>query len=159
MFTLCYFSWVAVHAQREFWAMSKKTIKQDVPELKTSFFGTIDTGLFLTYALCQFGTGVIGDLINKRVVLAVSYLIQAVLFGFMGYAGSHAYSDYESGDTQAYQNRLWVFTLIFMSIGLVQSVDLPSLISVMGNWTHRGNRGFITGMWSTCGSVGNILGL
>lgn len=46
-----------------------------------------------------------------------------------------------------------------MGIGLVQSVDLPSLISVMGNWTHRGNRGFVTGIWSTCGSVGNILGL
>ena len=29
----------------------------------------------------------------------------------------------------------------------------------MGNWTHRGNRGLITGLWSTCGSVGNILGL
>jgi len=29
----------------------------------------------------------------------------------------------------------------------------------MGNWTHRGNRGFVTGLWSTCGSVGNILGL
>ena len=46
-----------------------------------------------------------------------------------------------------------------MSVGLVQSVDLPSLVSVMGNWTHRGNRGFVTGLWSTCGSVGNILGL
>ena len=46
-----------------------------------------------------------------------------------------------------------------MCIGLVQSVDLPSLISVMGNWTHRGNRGLITGLWSTCGSIGNILGL
>ena len=52
MFALCYFAWVAVHAQREFWAMSKKTIKQDVPSLSTSFFGTIDTGLFLTYAIC-----------------------------------------------------------------------------------------------------------
>ena len=52
MFALCYFSWVEVHAQREFWAMSKKTIKQDVPTLSTAWFGTIDTGLFLTYAIC-----------------------------------------------------------------------------------------------------------
>jgi hypothetical protein len=27
MFLLCYFAWVTVHIQREFWAMSKKTIK------------------------------------------------------------------------------------------------------------------------------------
>ena len=79
----------------------------------------------------------------------------------MGYAGYVAYerTTIEGGQKDAYQNMLVYFTLIFMSIGLVQSVDLPSLISVMGNWTHRGNRGFVTGLWSTCGSVGNILGL
>ena len=139
--------------------MSKKTIKSEVPDLKTSFFGTIDTGLFLTYALCQFGTGVIGDLVNKRLVLTVSYFIQAILFVFMGLAGLAAYSNNADGQPDAYQSKLWLFLLIFMGIGLVQSVDLPSLISVMGNWTHRGNRGFVTGLWSTCGSVGNILGL
>ena len=96
MFVLCYFSWVAVHAQREFWAMTKKTIKEDVPGIKTSFFGTIDTGLFLTYALAQFGTGMIGDHVNKRWVLAISYAIQAVLFGFMGLAGLGAYNDYHN---------------------------------------------------------------
>lgn len=26
MFTLCYFTWVCVHMQREFWAMSKEVI-------------------------------------------------------------------------------------------------------------------------------------
>jgi len=92
MFVLCYFSWVAVHAQREFWAMSKKTIKQDVPSLSNSFFGTIDTGLFLTYAVCQFATGVIGDSFNKRHVLAVSYVIQSGLFMLFGLAGFSAYN-------------------------------------------------------------------
>ena len=38
-------------------------------------------------------------------------------------------------------------------------MDLPSLVSVLGNWTHRGNRGIVTGLWSTCGNVGNIVGL
>lgn len=50
MFSLCYFSWVAVHAQREFWALSKKTIQEEAPSLPTHYFGAIDTGLFLTYA-------------------------------------------------------------------------------------------------------------
>ena len=51
MFSLCYFSWVAVHAQREFWALSKKTIQEEAPSLPTHYFGAIDTGLFLTYAM------------------------------------------------------------------------------------------------------------
>ena len=97
MFSLCYFSWVAVHAQREFWAMSKKTIKQADSTLKTSFFGTIDTGLFLTYALCQFGTGLIGDRFHKRSVLSISYAIQSVLFFLMAVAGSIAFSNNQSG--------------------------------------------------------------
>ena len=139
--------------------MSKKTIKEDVPSIKTSFFGTVDTGLFLTYAICQFGTGMIGDSINKRVVLGISYAIQAVGFGLMGLAGLAAYTSHIEGEDDAYHHRLWMFLMIFMGIGFVQSVDLPALIAIMGNWTHRGNRGFVTGLWSTCGSVGNILGL
>ena len=46
-----------------------------------------------------------------------------------------------------------------MCVGLVQSVDLPSLIAVLSNWTNKGNRGLVTGLWSTCASAGNILGL
>ena len=99
--------------------MSKKTIKQDVPGLKTSFFGTIDTGLFLTYAVCQFGTGVIGDLFNKRVVLTISYFIQAALFGLMGVVGLQAHHSNLDGDEDAYTSRLWAFLIIFMAIGLV----------------------------------------
>ena len=101
----------------------------------------------------------IGDRINKRALLSFSYAVQAVFFVFMAMAGHAAYVGYNNGDTEAYKDRLWEFLLIFMGIGLIQSVDLPALISVMGNWTHRGNRGFVTGLWSTCGSVGNILGL
>lgn len=52
MFGLCYLSWVFVHMQREFWAMSKEVIKEDHEELPTTFFGYINTSLFLTYALC-----------------------------------------------------------------------------------------------------------
>ena len=101
----------------------------------------------------------IGDSINKRVVLGISYAIQAVGFGLMGLAGLAAYSSHIEGEDDAYHHRLWMFLMIFMGIGFVQSVDLPALIAIMGNWTHRGNRGFVTGLWSTCGSVGNILGL
>ena len=32
MFFLCWFAWVAVHAQREFWAMSKKTILEETSD-------------------------------------------------------------------------------------------------------------------------------
>ena len=141
--------------------MSKKTIKEDVPELPTSFFGTIDTGLFLTYASAQFVSGQIGDYFNKRKVLTISYATQATLFMAFGLVGYYAYTNSLDAEdaTVPYMTALPLLTVIFMGVGLVNSVDQPTLISVMGNWTHRGNRGFVTGLWSTCGSIGNIMGL
>ena len=139
--------------------MCKKTIKEEAPATKSSFFGAIDTGLFLSYAIFQFGTGMIGDRFNKRNVLTISYGIQAVFFSLIGLAGHSAYKAYRDGDENAYTDRLWQFLITFMCVGLVQSVDLPSLIAVLSNWTNKGNRGLVTGLWSTCASAGNILGL
>ena len=52
MFSLCYFAWVCVHMQREYWAMSKEEILKKNPDLHTTFFGWINMSLFLPYALC-----------------------------------------------------------------------------------------------------------
>ena len=103
---------------------------------------------------------------DRRKVLSVSYVIQAGLFALLGLAGMRCYFDHGHGaaaspleSARTFEGMLWVFVAIFAAIGLIQSVDLPSLIAVMGNWTDRGNRGVVTGLWSTCQSAGNILGL
>ena len=90
MFGICYISWVFVHMQREFWAMSKEVIKEENPGLPTTFFGYINTSLFLTYALCQMGTGAIGDCFPKRYVLTISFLLQALLFMSVGIMGNQS---------------------------------------------------------------------
>ena len=46
MFLLCYVLWIGVHIQREFWAMSKRTIKQQNKNLSMKYFGTIDLALY-----------------------------------------------------------------------------------------------------------------
>ena len=126
MFSLCYFSWVAVHAQREFWALSKKTIQEEAPSLKTYYFGAIDTSLFLTYATAQFATGVIGDSLDRRKVLSASYVIQSCLFGVLGLAGMRCYFDHGHGmaaspldSARTFQGMLWYFVAIFAAIGLI----------------------------------------
>ena len=101
----------------------------------------------------------IGDRFHLRKVLTISFAAQALCFVAISFAGYCAYSSFESGNTSAYNETLWAFMLLFALIGLISSVDLPSLISIIGNWTHRGNRGLITGLWSTNGALGNILAL
>ena len=107
MFALCYVCWAAVHIQREFWAMSKKNIKVEHPELSKTFFGAIDTSLFFTYALAQFFTGQFGDMFSRRKVLATSFAIQATLFVFIAVGGTYE------------MFHLWYFGTIFAVIGIV----------------------------------------
>jgi len=103
-------TWVAVHAQREFWAMSKKAIKADHPDTKNTALGAIDTSLFLSYALAQFGTGMIGDMFTKRKVLSVSFTIQAVFFVFVGLIGLGVHD---------FHKAIVLLCLAFVCIGLV----------------------------------------
>jgi OPA family glycerol-3-phosphate transporter-like MFS transporter 3 len=44
-------------------------------------------------------------------------------------------------------------------IGAVNSAMYPSMIAIMGNWFPKKNRGFIVGLWSTCNSAGNTIGI
>ena len=55
--------------------MSKKTIQMQNPTLTKTFFGAVDTSLFLSYGLAQFFTGAIGDAYAKRNVLSVSFTV------------------------------------------------------------------------------------
>jgi sugar phosphate permease len=87
--------------------MSKKNIKVQHPELTKTFFGAIDTSLFFTYALAQFFTGAIGDMYPQRLVLSISFTIQAVLFFFVGVGGSYEIF------------HLWWFGSLFALIGLI----------------------------------------
>ena len=60
--------------------MSKKIIHEDNPNniaegLSTTFLGSLDSALFLTYSTTQFLTGSLGDKFDKRIVLSYAYLI------------------------------------------------------------------------------------
>jgi sugar phosphate permease len=147
MFALCYLAWVSVHMQREFWSMSKKEIKIEHPETSATFFAVIDTSVFLTYGAAQFFTGSIGDAFNKKHILSLSFLVQAILFTLVGIGGTYELI------------HLWYFCSVFTLVGLVQSVDFPCMIGTIAAWTIKSSRGIVTGIWSTCASLGNIVGL
>ena len=51
VFTICYFGWVTVHIQREFWAISKKQISQEDPTVTATYYGAIDFCFFMTYGV------------------------------------------------------------------------------------------------------------
>jgi len=50
------------------------------------------------------------------------------------------------------------YLIIWALNGLVQSSGWPCVVAIIGNWFGKTGRGFIFGLWSSCSSVGNILG-
>ena len=74
----------------------------------------------MTYASAQFATGMIGDSIDRRKVLSVSYFLQAILFGLLGFLGMKCYIEgTETVNAASFESRFMYFILIFAGIGLV----------------------------------------
>ena len=144
-FFMAYMFWMTVHMQREFWAMSKKAMISS--DMNLAFFGSLDTALFMSYSIFQFFNGSIGDIFDKRMVLASSYLIQAFCFFMVGLAGSYHW-----------QSSLY-FHFFFVIIGITQSIVFPCLVAVVGGWFAKTSRGLITGGWGTSTNFGNIVGI
>lgn len=139
--------WICVNTQRQFWAMSKSSMKQENPDFfNISLFGNLDFCQFLCYSMTQIFTGSLGDFLNKKYLVAASFFIQAVVLGLLAYAGameltSHAY-----------------FIACFVFLGISQSVIFPSLVSTVGSWFSKQHRGVITGSWATSTNIGHIVG-
>ena len=45
-----------------------------------------------------------------------------------------------------------------IAAGLFQSTGWPSVVSIVANWSGKGKRGLIMGIWNANTSVGNIVG-
>ena len=52
----------------------------------------------------------------------------------------------------------WVFVVHWGLQGLAQSAVWPGVVAVIGNWFAKAVRGRIMGVWSSCASVGDIVG-
>ena len=115
--------------------------------MDVEFLGNLESIMFLFYSLSQFWTGYVGDLLNKNKLLVASFCTQATCFGLVGVA-------------EAYEIRArWVYYSTFALAGLAQSVVFPCLVSTVGAWFSKTQRGLATGSWGTCTNMGNILGL
>lgn len=53
---------------------------------------------------------------------------------------------------------LFSHTVAQVLAGLFQSSGWPSVVSIVANWSGKGKRGLVMGIWNAHTSVGNILG-
>jgi len=111
------------------------------------FLGELDAIFLAAYSVGMFISGVLGDRFNLRLVLFGGIMVTSLSMFCFGVLSEwfHIYS------------KIWY--IVFYSInGLAQSTGWPTIIAIMSNWFGKSSRGLIFGVWSSCISIGNIIG-
>ncbi|KAF1758422.1 hypothetical protein GCK72_014880 [Caenorhabditis remanei] len=154
-----FFSFALIHATRKTLATVKPSIIltwtnnstgspfMESEEHATRFLGLLDTSFMITYAMGLFISGTLGDHYNPRKMLSVGMAMSAFsvfCFGFL----TETYHIYSAP--------LYIF--LWIMNGFSQSVGWPIEVAIMGNWFGKNARGTVMGVWSACGSTGNIIG-
>lgn len=111
-----------------------------------TLLGQVDLAFLGTYAIGMFFAGHLGDRLDLRWFLTAGMVMSGIftaMFGMGYFYDIHMFSYY-----------------VFVSVlaGLFQSTGWPSVVSIVANWSGKGKRGLIMGIWNAHTSVGNILG-
>ncbi|XP_061187885.1 sugar phosphate exchanger 3-like isoform X2 [Saccostrea echinata] len=173
VFLLTFFSYAFFHATRKTFSNVKSTISDewspsyhnntvnftkpdriwntrhlfDTRKDAEPYLGILDAVFMISYAVGLYISGMIGDRFNMRLVLSFGMCSSAVtvfLFGVV-FEWVHFYNKY-------------VYVIVWILNGLLQSMGWPTVVAIMGNWFGRYSRGLVLGLWSACASVGNIIG-
>ncbi|XP_050527405.1 glucose-6-phosphate exchanger SLC37A2 isoform X4 [Daktulosphaira vitifoliae] len=115
-------------------------------ENHTALFGTLDSAFLFAYAISMFFSGLIGERVNIRIFLTVGMIMSGVACSMFGLA--HYYNIHS----------MWYFIAVQIFGGISQTTGWPGVVTAMGNWFGKGNRGFIFGIWNSHTSIGNIVG-
>jgi OPA family sugar phosphate sensor protein UhpC-like MFS transporter len=97
------------------------------------------TAYLVAYTVGQFVSGMVGPRVGPRLMLLTGMAVCA--------ATSFATS---------FTNQFAWFVVLMTVLGLFQATGWSNTVGTMAAWFHRGERGTVMGIWSTCFQVGNI---
>lgn len=106
----------------------------------------MDTSFLAAYSLGLYVSGSLGDHVNPKLLLVVSYGCVTVVTSTIAVCT-------EVG----WLNPIFL-SCLFAINGLMQSVGWPCVSSVFVNWFGKKDRGVIYGFWQSSGNFGNVLG-
>ncbi|XP_015377919.1 PREDICTED: sugar phosphate exchanger 2, partial [Diuraphis noxia] len=112
----------------------------------SALFGTLDSAFLFAYAIAMFFSGIIAERVNIRIFLTIGMLLSGTACSMFGLA--HYYNIHS----------MWYFIGVQIFGGICQTTGWPGVVTAMGNWFGKGNRGFIFGIWNSHTSIGNIIG-
>ena len=125
IFVLTFFTYAILHTSREAWAFLKDKVDKDDGDgigLSSDELGTIDMVFLIFYSLGLYISGVLGDNLNKKILIGFGYIIVCGSCIMIGMGGIWRIKT------------IWYYLIFFAINGIVQSVGWPSVVAVMGNW-------------------------
>ncbi|MFM7199744.1 MAG: MFS transporter [Myxococcota bacterium] len=139
-FVLTWLSYAGFYLTRKPVSVVKARL-QDEQGISTATLGLMDTGYLTAYAIGQFVSGMLGDRLGARKLLALGMLGTALCSVAFGMSGSGM-----------------LLVLFWCLNGFFQSSGWPGNIKAMTPWFGSTSRGKVMGVWSTCYQVGGIVG-
>jgi len=106
----------------------------------TGVLATIETGYLAAYAIGQFVSGLIGDRIGARKLVAGGMCVAGITCAAFGQGTSAG-----------------IFLVAFTLNGFAQSTGWPGTTKAMAEWIGPETRGAVMGAWCTCYQVGGIV--
>ena len=138
IFVSTWLAYAGLYFCRKAFYVVKGTMGDDL-NLDASALGEIGSAYLICYSIGQFTAAGLGQKMGARVLLLIGIAVSIganVVFGFA--------------------NNYWTL-LTFMCVnGFAQATGWPCVVSTMGNWTRRAERGTLMGVWGTCYQVGGI---
>lgn len=136
---LLYFTYLGFYLARKADAITKSSLLSE-EGFTLNDLAVADTCYLGTYTFALFASGMIGARVPSNVMLA---------FGLCGvaltsYLKSRSTSNYEYWALQALH-------------AVFQSTGWPTCVKVLAAWVNR-NRGTVMGVWTTCQSLGGVIG-
>ncbi|XP_075259348.1 glucose-6-phosphate exchanger SLC37A2-like isoform X2 [Convolutriloba macropyga] len=111
-----------------------------------ALFSGLDSVYLFAYAFGMFVSGHLAERFDLRYFIFIGATLSAIFtaaFGCGFYLNVHVY---------------WFYFAVQLIGGFFQSSGWPAVVTCLGNWCGKKNRGFVMGIWNSHVSVGNILG-
>jgi len=137
-FALTWLAYATYYFGRKGWSVSKARIGAELGLGKPAL-ATIDAGYLGAYAVGQFASGVLGDRLGARRLIALGMVGSAAACAL--FAGGHGAG---------------LLLLAFTLNGLLQSTGWPGTTKAMAEWTEPRRRGAVMGLWCTCYQAGGL---
>ncbi|GAA32582.2 MFS transporter OPA family solute carrier family 37 (glycerol-3-phosphate transporter) member 3 [Clonorchis sinensis] len=172
VFILTYLAYALLHANRKAFGNLKPAITQvwtvpsrngsahllnssetwsrsplfDSQENAAMFLGILDSLFMASYAIGLYVSGWLGDRFNHRLVLCFGLSGSALIIFLFGVVT----------EWTGFYNRT-LYAILWILNGFTQSTVWPSSVAIMNLWFGR-FRGLVLGIWTSCASVGNVIG-